>query len=214
MLSISNGKRVKIKLKARTLMSFSGKVVLKKKTIELPSAPLGLKNPVTIPVPVMNIGSNQVCYQLDLADFKANYPHIFRENIISFRNETGQLQPGERQCIFLLFKPNSEERIIATLSLKIKDFFKEMETIKMTVFGHGIINFNANSLNKFFKVEDHVEDEPGSINQPNVPIYFSSGLLDFRNIDPLSIHRRAMFVYNNSQSDFISYRIENLSYFR
>lgn len=196
-------------------MSFQGKIVLKKKTFELPSVPIGIDSPIVVPIPLMNIGSNQASYHLDLIDFQNNYSNYIRDNIISFKNESGQLQPGEKQNLLVLFKPVSQEKVILSVNLHIKDFFKEIEVLKINLFGQGTMSFSHIQMNKFFKIEDHMEDcDRENTTCEKEQAYFSSKLLDFRNIDMSRSHFRLIIIYNNSESQLINFEIENLVYFR
>lgn len=200
-------------MKGQTLLSFQGKIVLKKKTFELPMVPIGMDCPVVIPIHLMNIGTNQVGYQLDLEDFALNNPNLIKDNIISFRNESGQLQQGERQNLLILFKPNSEERIMLFLYLKIRDFFKKIEVIKINIYGKGTHAFSINHLNKFFKIDDQNDNGPSTEPNDKKIVNFSTELLDFRNLEMNRTHDRLIVVTNNSSEYAVKLKLFNLVYF-
>lgn len=213
-LCISNGKRVNIRMKGQTLHSFQGKLVLKKTTVELPPVPWNMQVPVVVPIALTNIGTNQVSYVLDTSEFCLNHPVLFKERVVSFQNESGQLQPGERQNLLLLFRPNSIERIFFTLTIRVKDFFKEIESLKVKVFGRGVADFSMERLDRFFKIEDKVDEYSRVSESDQRKAHFSNEQLDFRNADIQQKHRRLLFIHNRSSESVLSFKFEQNLYFR
>jgi hypothetical protein len=200
-------------MKGHTLFPFQGKVVLKKKSIQLPSLPLALDSPVVIPVPLLNIGSNQVSYALDLAAFQKDHANLLLDKVVSFRNESGQLQPGERQNLLVLFKPNVDYRTLFVVAIKIKDYFHELETLRVSLFGRGKSEPLAPLVLSSLRVEDLLADVAEPVQNHHHRIFIANPLVDFRHSSLNRPLRRLVLLYNSQPDSHLTFLFESLNYF-
>ena len=136
-LSIMNGKIVEITMVGRTISSIVGKLVMKTHDIVLPRIPTNLVLPVIIPVVLLNIGANSIKFSLEKSKFfKRNKvsPEI-RE--IDLENTESSLSSMEKKNLLIFFKPREQRTYKYKATLKVFDFFKEIQSIELTFTGSG-----------------------------------------------------------------------------
>lgn len=155
-LSIMNGKLVEITLMGRTISSIVGKLVMKTRDIVLPRIPTNLVLPVIIPVVLLNIGANAIKFSLDKAKF-------FKRNKVSpdigeidLENTEGSLSSMEKKNLRIFFKPREERTYKYKATLKVFNFFKEIQSLELTFTGSGW-NHSFFSLTRVNLTSDHSE---------------------------------------------------------
>ena len=208
-IQIQNGKSIKLNFKGKTLSSFQGKLVLKSNVINLPSLPINMKIPVVVPVGLLNIGSNNLKYSVNRKVF---YDENFldpRENIISFGNYESSLHSGEKKYLLVYFKPIELKKYCFEAELKVFDFFKQIQSIKLIFNGEGTSNFMRIDKNPFFKLDDDIEAEKQILSTNDNIAYLSEEIIDFRNLTYNNQHKRVLFLYNNSDSDSFTFEFFN-----
>ena len=208
-IQIQNGKSIKLNFKGKTLSSFQGKLVLKSNIINLPSLPINMKIPIVVPVGLLNIGSNNLKYSVNRKIFyKENFLNP-RENIISFGNFESTLHSGEKKYLLVFFKPIELKKYRFEAELKVFDFFKQIQSIKLIFYGEGTSDFIKIKRNSFFKLDDDIEAEKQILSTNDNIAYLSEEIIDFRNITYNSKHKRVLFLYNNSNTDSFSFEFFN-----
>ena len=84
----------------------------------------------------------------------------------------------------------------------------------MKVFGKGVEDFSVERLDKFFKIEDKVDEYSRVSELDQQKAHFSNEQLDFRNADIQQKHRRLLFIHNRSSENALSFKFEQKLYFR
>ncbi len=210
-IQIQNGKTIKLTFKGKTLSSFQGKLVLKSQLITLPTLPINMTMPVIIPVGLLNIGSNNLKYQINRKKFYQENKINPRENIISFENFDATLHPSEKKYLKILFKPVEYKTYEFNATLKVYDFFKEIQSIELKLIGKGSQDLKQINKNIFFKMDDDIEAEKQILSSHENIAYLSEEQLDFRNIEYGTTHKRILFLYNNSKCDNCSFEFLNFN---
>lgn len=203
---------MKISFKGKTLSSVQGKLVVKSTKVVLPTLPVNLSVPTVIPIGIINIGSNNLKYVLNKPEFYKTNNLDPNEHLISFEHSEKSLMPGEKKNLIVLFRPTEVKQYDFKLKLKVYDFFKEIQEIDFDITGKGSNNEQEVLKNAFFKIDEDIETEKQVLTPKDHVAYLSQEQLDFRNISYGKIHKRILFLYNNSPTesfmfDFINYTI-------
>ena len=209
--TIYNGKSIKINLKGKTLSLSQGKLIVNKSRIELPVVPLGLTQPITIPMFVQNIGGSTLRYLLDYSRYQKMNPKISQKCELFFDTTEESINPGEIKNLNIHFLPISLKKFKINLPIIVKDYYKELKPVIVTLAGRATRTIHEKLFKKFFKIDDVIQLNKENNNEAISNVYMSEELIDFRNIELNSIQKRTMFLYNNSPSNAYEF---NFSDFR
>jgi hypothetical protein len=204
-LCIQNGKTLKIKMKGKTLSSVQGKIVIKNSLFQLPQLPLGLRLPVVFPIGLQNIGNHSLKFVLDRKKFLADYGSDHQEGVIEFENTEGTLMAGEKKFLSCLYRPIRDVTSRYKLQIRVNDYFKEIQVLNLELIAKSS-GVDISDSAKFFKVDDQIETDKMVLAENDKIAYFSDELLDFREIDFGTTHKRILYLYNNSSKEKLEFR--------
>ena len=182
---------------------------MKNTIIELPALPLGLHLPVFLPFGLMNIGSAPLKFSLDTNKFGRVHPDLIDQGIVSFQNTSNTVQAWKKNKFVVLYRPVNIHPVFFELDVIVSDYSCKIQTIELRFSGQPSFDFTQENFNKYFKVEDDLNQNEISPKDFEQNCYFSDDFLDFRNTKIDSRNGRLVFLYNPCEKKCLSFKFEN-----
>lgn len=157
----------------------------------------------------MNIGSAPLKFTLDTTKFGRVHPDLIDQGIVSFQNTSNTVQAWKKNKFVVLYRPVNIHPVVFNLDVIVSDYFRKIQTIELHFSGQPSSDFTQQKFNKYFKVEDDLNQNEISPKDFEQSCYFSDDFLDFRNTKINSINERLVFVYNPCQKEYLSFKFEN-----
>ncbi len=211
---IRNGKCSKIRIVGSTISSIQGKITTKADRIELPMIPIGLYMPILIPFSLTNIGMTPLKYSLDFEEFKKSHPHIHEKGVIQFENTQNNMMPGEKKYLRVFYRPCEIRDYSCRFSIRVSDYFKDIQTLVVWVRGKPVQNFDPAMLNAYFKVDDQLHKEPFLFTEQEDLAYLNDDLLDFRNAEMNKTSEKIVLLHNFSGQNQFNFKFTDLQFSR
>ena len=95
--------------------------------------------------------------------------------------------------------------------MKVFDFYKEIQSIDLYLEGEGTDDLDKVKNNVYFLKDDDVETDKIEYNENEKVAYLSEQFLDFKNILYGQVHKRILFLYNNSDTSELEFEFEKQS---
>lgn len=202
---IENGKTFNIRLKGITISSVQGKLTVKSTAIELPALPLGLRQPVALPIGLMNIGSGPLRYTIDVEQLEASQPELLRSGAIRFQNGANNIPAWKKVNFVIFFRPVCHQTVSFPLDIKVFDYYRQIQSIRMEVTASPTATLDTGALEAFFKVDDDLVTSEGLVKELDQGCYVSDDMLDFRGCRPHSVNERVISLANPSEKESIEF---------
>ena len=101
-LQVENGKSLKLLFRGKTLAHLQAQLAFSKDVYELPSLPIGMVVPVTIPIPMENVGSGNIthCEVEESEILKANQDNGLAK-VFDVENKISKFSANEKKSLFV-----------------------------------------------------------------------------------------------------------------
>lgn len=202
---IENGKTFNIRLKGITISSVQGKLTVKNTAVELPALPLGLRQPVALPIGLMNIGSGPLRYTIDLDLLEAKHPELLRSGAIRIQNGSNNIPAWKKVNFVIFFRPVRNHPMSFPLNIKVFDYYRQIQSIQMEITASPTPTLDTAALEGFFKVDDDLVTSEGLLKEFDQGCYVSDDMLDFRGCRPHSVNERVIALANPNEKESIEF---------
>ena len=205
-LQILNGKPLLIHFKGMTLAPMEGLLAVRKNNYTLPDVPIGSLIPVTFPIEISNVGNTQVSYKIDIADLDGKEDAKgSKYKIFDIQNPTGNVNAGEKQYLYCLFRPLEKKLYNFKVTLNVSDPYKQIDSLELKIQGSGFVK---NKKDKSSIKKEELPSQRNSVSSIGSKVFFSIEDIDFGELEPSKIEHRMIILYNHSEANKLGFNFK------
>lgn len=205
-LQILNGKPLLIHFKGMTLAPMEGLLAVRKSNYTLPDVPIGSLIPVTFPIEISNVGNSNVLYKIDVSEIDGKEgAKGSKYKIFDIQNPTGNVNAGEKQYLYCLFRPLEKKLYNFKVIINVSDLFKQIDSIELKIQGTGFVK---NKKEKTVIKKEELPSQRSSYSSIGSKVFFSLEEIDFGDLEPGKIEHRMIILYNHSNINKLGFNFK------